>query len=847
MAFLANTPDDQGQNQNNLTPNAQGGQNPPAGPPPSPLQPMQQQSSVGSDSPTGAPAPTQKGSGRFTNLQKYVQANQGAGERTTAAVQKGIQKSLNPLQQQVQKAETAGQQGIQTGQQTLQTGQNINQQLSAPEFTAQRAVDFANQAGNVEQVGQFRTGQAVDERALQAQNQAFGQANVDLGTQVGAQGEAVGSEIGRIGLLNQAFGGKNRAGYSQGQSRLDNLLLQSNGQNIQNLQNQIQNEQSNVRNLQARAAAQGKSIEQVIADESKLAADITGTTQANINRFKTDLSGQVEGFNKDLEAGIKSGSTFIDFYNKAVTDDEFKNKYGITKKEYQFNKPLFEQFGLQRGQQTFNVFNDKDLNLGQVANIEGRRAQDFRDVATQQNVTEYDALARLRGISQPEYELQRASDINRAGFSQKEGAASLQGRIAKAQEDFMKQAGNRLIEGGTGYVEGVKGAGYVSLADYLKNPDYYRRAQVQFNDGSGGNLNALQQYGSALLATSAPGISVLTGMGDTRDITNTINNVSGAIKQIDGGGALGNFLSTPANLLGQLSNSLFGSGGGNDTAKGQQYVIGRTIGGGIYGDQTRQGFEGAATGQALQNYLANQGFSNYLTEGGVQQGSSALEDQAREFGYRTNVQGEGTKQGFYNPMFERQAIEQAAATGGPLTREQIAEMSRTGGTAAQQAARQALIDQQRYLTSDKEFGEIESREQAASADTLSNQINQDLKNRFLETQQYRDRVSAADSRAASGGRSRFDMGGLLQDQLAASQARQITDQDTASLGQALSQDQTYKDYLSNLQNQQAAETQKRIASQVYGRNPGQGELNTTQAGKSGPMTSEQILARMGRG
>jgi hypothetical protein len=846
MAFLAQSPDDQGQNQNNLTPqNNQGGQ--PMAPPVSPVQPIQGGINTGSEAsaPMGAPAPTPKGSGRFTNLQKYVQANQGAGERTAAAVQKGIQKSLDPFQKQAGQVEQAGQQGIQSGQQTIQSGQAVNTQMSAPEFNAQRAVEFANQASNVERVGQFRTGQAVDEAALQKQNEAFQQANINLGGQVNTQGEAVGSEIGRIGLLKQAFGGQNKPGYSQGQSRLDNLLLQSNGQNIQSLQNQIQNEQSNVRNLQARAAAQGKSIEQVIADESKLAKDITGTTEANIGRFKTDLGGQVAGFNKDLEAGIKSGNTFIDFYNKAVTDDQFKSKYGISKKEYQFNKPLFEQFGLQSGQQTFNVFNNQDLNLGQVADIEARRAQDFRDVATQQNVAEYDALARLRGLEKAQYELDKASDINKAGFKQKEGAASLQGRIDKARTEFLDQAKNRLIEGGTGYVEGVKGAGYVSLADYLKNPDYYKRAQVQFNDGSGGNLNALQQYGSGLMGLGAPGLSLSTGIGDTRDVTNTINNVNSGIKQIDGGGALGNFLSIQGNVLGEISRGLFGAGGGNDTGKGQQYVIGRTIGGGIYGDQTREGFEGAATGQALQNYLNSQGFGNYLTEGGVQQGSSQLEDMAREFGYRTNVQGEGVKQGFYNPMFERQAIEQAATQSGPLTREQIAEMSRTGGTASQQAARQGLIDQGRYLTSDKEFGEIQAREQATSDQALQAQINQDLKNRFQQSDAYKNRIAAADSRAVWGGRSRFDMG--IADQLAAQQARQVTDADAMAFGQGLTGDQSYMDFLNNLQTQQQADTQKRISGQVYGRNPGQGELNTTQVGKSGPLTAQEILSRMGRG
>lgn len=855
MAFLPQSADDQGQNQNNLTPQVGSNQNQSA-PPINPIQTANTANSPPpSASPMGAPAPSQKGSGRFTNLQKYVGANKGAGEQLTNQVQKGIEKNLSTFKQQSQKAEQTGQQGIQSGQQTLQTGQNLNQQMAAEDFTPQRAVEFAGNQDNVNQVGQFRTGQAVNEADLQAQNQMFGQANASLGQKVNEQGQAISTEANRIGFLKDLFGGRGKGAYTTGGSRLDNLLLQSNGQNLTNLQSNIQGQQSNVRDLQARAAAQGKTIEQVIADESRLAQDITGTTEANVGKFKTGLGGQVAGFNKDLEAGIKSGNTFIDFYNKAVTEDDFKKKYGISKKDYQFNKPLFDQFGLKSGQQTFNVFNNQDLNLGQVADIEGRRAQDWRDVATQQNVGEYDALARLRGIDRAQYELDKASDINKAGFKQKEGEASLQGRITKAQQDFLKDAQQRLVEGGTGWVEGVKGSGFVSAADYLANPDYYKRAQVQYSDGSGGNLGALRQFGSAALATN-PGLAALTGpmgLSDPADITRSLNDVNSAIRQGTnigvGGEGLGDLVSTLSGVgpLSQLSQSLFGGGGGNDTAKGKQYVNARTIGLGFDGIQNEERFAGAATGGALANYLASQGFSNYLTEGGVEQGSGAIQDQAREFGYRTNVQGPGVQQGFYNPMFERQAIEQAAATGGPVTREQIAELSRTGGTAAQQAARQALIDSNRYLTSDKEYGEIVKREQDAANKNLMTQAGNRLTDIYRDTDIYKNAINQASQPSFNPGDFLRLNPSIAAGAIAANAPRDAQQyaQNNAEFAKS-AQGLDYQKYFNELQQQAAAQTQANIAKQVYGRNPGQGELNTTQASKSGPMTLDEILARMGR-
>lgn len=775
MAFIQNQADDGGENQNQLMsgqqPQGQPMQAEPpaiptmgmaqAGPSPAPAQP-----SIGQTPQQQA----QRGSGRFTNLQKYVQANQGAGQRLASGVNKQIERTLNPVKKEATTQEQRTAQGIQQGQQTLTQGQGLQQQMAAPDFTPQRAVEFANQAGNVERVGQFRTGQAVDERALEQQRQAFQQATANLGQKVDERGQQVGSEIGRINLLKEAFGGRNRDQYTTGQSRLDNLLLQSGPSNLQALNQNIEANRQNINQLQAKAAAQGKSIQQVIADEAALAKSVQDTTTANIDRFKTGLGGQVEQFNKDIEAGLLSGNQFIDFYNQTISDQAFKDKYGVSKKDYQFNRDLFQDFGLKRGQQTFNVFNNRDLNLGQVAEIEGRRAQDWRDVATGQNVTEYDALARLRGLTQPEFELTQASDINRAGFKKYEDERGLQNRINKAREDFVKNAERQLIEGATGFVEGVKGTGAISLADYLRNPDYYNRAQVRFerDDGSayGGDFSGLAQFGAltnqAALATLAP--QLLAGGGNLSDISGMASNVNRAYQSATG--PLGQLVA-PTQILSDISRNLFGGGGGQDYGKGESYVTGRTIGGGYTGDESEQGFLGAATGQALQNFLASQGFGNYLTEGGVKQSGATAQDLARQFGYRTTQRDNMTQEGFYNPMFERerfmqslglptgqqgQASTQITDRSGPMTaeqalanrptgetpqqratREQIAAATTTSSDAERAALRQELIGANRYLTSDPEYQEILNRATSSAGQNLQNTIQNDLINQYMSS------------------------------------------------------------------------------------------------------------------
>ena len=725
MAFIQNQSDDGGENQNRLIGQQMPSQGQPA-PTAQPEMPSQSPPSAPpvetSAAPQQSPAP-QRGSGRFTNLQKYVQANEGAGQRLATGATKQIERKLAPVKKEAAVQEQRSGQSIQQGQQALTQGQALQQQMAAPEFTPQRAVEFAGTQGNVERVGQFRTGQAIDERALEQQRQAFLQATANLGQRVDERGQQVGSEIGRINLLKEAFGGRNRDQYTTGQSRLDNLLLQAGPGNLQALQQNIQANRQNINELQAKAAAQGKSIQQVIADEASLAKGIQETTAANVERFKTGLGGQVGEFNRALEENLRQGNQFVDFYNQAITDAEFKNKYGISKKDYQFNRDLFGEFGLQRGQQTFNVFNNRDLNLGQVAEIEGRRAQDWRDVATGQNVSEYEALARLKGLTQPEFELAKASDINRAGYRQYEDERSLQGRINKAREDFLKKAETELIKGTTGWVEGVKGTGAVNLADYLRNPDYYNRAQVQFQRDEGST------YGD------------------------NFSNLAQAA------------LTLPLTLSPALIPGLFG-GGGQDYGKGEQYVTGRTIGGGVYGDRTEQGFLGATTGQALRDYLASQGFANYLTEQGVRSSAAGAEDLARQFGYRTSQRDDMTQEGFYNPMFERERFMQSLGlpTGlpgevstqivgrsGPMTaeealanrptqetpqqratREQIASATTTSSAAERAALRQELIDANRYLTSNPEYQEILAREQSRIGSGLERDLSQQVMNRYLQ-------------------------------------------------------------------------------------------------------------------
>lgn len=169
--------------------------------------------------PTGPSAPATRkasGSGRFTNIQRYLQANVGGGERL------------------------AGQIGQKVGQQTeklgeaVKTAQGINPQLEAERQRIAEASGLKTQLESdptkvdVNKFRQIYTGQTGLAPIKQQAQQSFDVAQSELG-RVQQLANLTGSEGGRFELLRQAMG---RPGYTRGQQRLDQLLIQGSGGDV---------------------------------------------------------------------------------------------------------------------------------------------------------------------------------------------------------------------------------------------------------------------------------------------------------------------------------------------------------------------------------------------------------------------------------------------------------------------------------------------------------------------------------------------------------------------------------------------------------------------------------------
>ncbi len=201
----------------------------------------------------------QRGSGRFTNIQKYLKANQDSnigqqlGQKVEAEAKPALA-NIGAARDQVQQKLASEQQRLGGADQLFNKVQNYQGKtaLSQQEYEA-NPQDLRPKTPGMFQTQQFQpssyedylasVGPQVGDEDISAFQKIYqGQADAPVidnmtDLQVDAQkvdqlAQSAGTEQGRFGLLNQFFG---RPTYSTGQQRLDQLLLQTQPQEAKGL------------------------------------------------------------------------------------------------------------------------------------------------------------------------------------------------------------------------------------------------------------------------------------------------------------------------------------------------------------------------------------------------------------------------------------------------------------------------------------------------------------------------------------------------------------------------------------------------------------------------------------
>jgi hypothetical protein len=513
--------------------------------------------------------PQQKGSGRYTNLQKYLGANQGAGERLSSGIGSNINKETEKNTKEANTQASNIRAGIDSANQNLSRGQGYQQQLDNKDFNAQQFVADDNK---LQDFSKFRTNQAIDQSGLQNQyNQAL---SATQNTQDALQNRQnqLGNEQGRFNLLKETFGGKGaaRPNYSTGQQRLDQLFLQSGGSNnIGQLQNQLKSQGSVVnQNLNALQNDTQSGLQNTIKQAGDLSQGLQQKTGQMETGYITGLEGQVGSVNDQRNA-------------QRAAYEKYINQLAGKVKGEALDPNLSKEFGLMQNQQLFNV--PKNLNTYRdVVDVNDAQAQNYRDVANQEDVNQYGALAKLAGIGNDK--LTQASTLAAAAKA-KTGDEALQSRIEQAKQSLLSNAAGQQIKG------------------------YVRDEGKEYETG----INALD-----FLNNSA------NGSGDVQDFINSSRNVKPAT--MAGGG-----FSTGANNDRMTAPGAKSNVGYYDT--GTYNFSGRQFGNQNVRDMMRTAAVDETRKNALQ-YLANQGYFDVLGDTGGTQGSQNLSDY-REGGVYT--------------------------------------------------------------------------------------------------------------------------------------------------------------------------------------------------------------------
>lgn len=354
--------------------------------------PLTQVSASGATQQVAAPSPTQNytgaskqqpGSGRFTNIQQYIKANQGAGKQLASGIGKKGTDASQQIAQNVQKAK--GLTGdIQSEQQRLgQVGQITSQIQQDP-------TQLVQDPNQLQQVTKLREGQNLAGR-LGSQAKNYLQTGGQSLEEVRGLGQQLGTESGRFDALRSAFG--RRPGYSGGEQRLDQVLLQSDPNDpLGNLQrNLTQQAQLGSQELQQTQTQLGTGISNIESQTDEAQKALLETLGVFDNVEGEEPGGELGKLYSALSEAEASAEA-----QRAQDVESYKQQL----REGTFTDPEFlETLGLSEGDRLYGL----DLS-GLESIISGGDDITMADVAEEDQLNRLDALRQLAGLEEEAYQ-----------------------------------------------------------------------------------------------------------------------------------------------------------------------------------------------------------------------------------------------------------------------------------------------------------------------------------------------------------------------------------------------------------------------------------------------------------
>lgn len=315
-------------------------------------------------------APARQGSSNRPNINKYLQANQGAGQQLAQGIQEKVQNQAQNLNKSIQSSNEQMQSKINPLEQELgdQGQQKIQTAFQDPKQILQNQQQL-EQFKRLRDMGATQDIQTFAQQGDQAINTLQGQQN-----KIQEQAQMATTEGGRFGLLRNTFG---QPTYSRGQQRLDQLFLQAQPGAARGLQH-------NLRDLNK---ATGQSVDQFGSQLANKQQAVTNLMQQRAQDVK-DIFGQ--GMT-DIGAAINQRKALAPEQIAAATSlDERLAKNELTAEDVAL-------LGLNAGQKIYNVdlanfLLPEQRDIGSIGNAEFANPEEF---------ARYNALMELSAAQVP--------------------------------------------------------------------------------------------------------------------------------------------------------------------------------------------------------------------------------------------------------------------------------------------------------------------------------------------------------------------------------------------------------------------------------------------------------------
>lgn len=424
-----------------------------------------------------------QGSGRFTNLNKYVGANQQGSQNLANRLGTGIQNQLDTSNKEatqqgnkVDESITSGREAINTADKDIGKLQSIGDQFK-PGFAASQVYDPNARGGfssgmqaaqdftkspDFSNFQTFQKGNAIDNNAVQTNVQGANTSAQALQDQYLNRQKQAGTGDGRQQLLGEFVGGGNsavRPGYSTGQKKLDNLILSQNTGNLKNLINQVGSNEGAVNTTVNRAGQLTDAAGNLLSDEDSRIGTISNTAKANQAAFQgafgADKVAQVNSdrannYNKIADQ-LRTGNINTELYNQLGLNNAFnpaiaegdhlgaESKFGYG--DIGFDRKEGDTSRSYQGLNTYGLIDQIQNNPALMNSYVNRKADltDTNQLGQQADVNTDSALESILGV-QGGRKFTSANDISSAANVAKDaqGNTSLLNDINKRRQQALQ-------------------------------------------------------------------------------------------------------------------------------------------------------------------------------------------------------------------------------------------------------------------------------------------------------------------------------------------------------------------------------------------------------------------------